>query len=215
MGMNIGEKIKSLRQIRGLTQGQLSIKSGLPRTTIASIENKASSRPSASVLVKLASAFNIDVSELYEAAGLYHDESKIRHVETPEEILERLRLASPIAVPVYTDFVIHAGDNVEAPIEYIYLARPKAVGKNIEAYLIKGQCMEPDIQDGDIAIVDRDIAPEKGNIILCLINSEIVIGRYLLDKEGKPYIQNGHGKHAIKECQATAVVTGISRNMRH
>jgi Predicted transcriptional regulators len=214
MEMNIGEKIKSLRQIRGLTQGQLSIKSGLPRTTIASIENKISARPSAAVLVKLATALNVDVSELYEAAGIYATESGKRHIETPDEILERLRLASPIAVPVYTDFVIHAGDNVEAPIEYIYLARPKATGKNIEAYLIKGQCMEPDIRDGDIAIVDRDTVPEKGNIILCLINNEIVIGRYLMDKEGKPYIQNGHGKHDLKECQATAVVTEISRKMR-
>ncbi|MBY9021812.1 MAG: hypothetical protein KGD67_12210, partial [Candidatus Lokiarchaeota archaeon] len=92
------------------------------------------------------------------------------HPETPEEILDKLKLATPQSIPVYPweAFPFHAGLGYE-PTEYIYRARPKMASKNIEAYIVHGKCLEPKVTDGDIIIVDREGTIDNGDIVACLM----------------------------------------------
>jgi Predicted transcriptional regulators len=208
--MNIGNKIKELREERGWSQEQLARKSGLTRGYISVLELRGTTDPRARVLLKLAEAFNISLDELYEVAGYKPTGEKVR-TETPEEILERLKLASPVAIPVYDHFTVHAGPPTEAPSEYIYRARAKTAGKNIEAYIVHGHCMKPKIEDGDIVIVDRDIAPEVGRVVLCVVDGEVYVGR-LIKENRKVVLKNGHGTKLLKDCNAVAVVIGVNKN---
>ncbi|MGI2336869.1 MAG: XRE family transcriptional regulator [Dehalogenimonas sp.] len=205
---NLKDTIKALRKTRGWTQGQLAIKSGLPRTTIVSLENRGASRPSAQTLSGLASAFRISVSELIGKT----DVAVQTMAESPDDILERYRLAAPISIPVYDHFVIHAGTGAEAPSEYIYRPRSQAAPGNIEGYRVTGNCMEPEIPDGAIVTVDRDRVPQKGNIILCAVNGEVLIGR-IIEQGGKLYLRNGHGDHLLEDCQAHAVVIDVTKRL--
>lgn len=201
------EKIKRLRISKGWTQGQLAIRSGLPRTTIASLENRGASRPSAETLDSLASAFGVTVRELLDKPN-----KKTTPAESPDDILERYRLAAPVSIPVYDHFVVRAGPAVEPPVEYVYKARAQAAPGNIEGYNVHGNCMEPEIPDGSVVIVDRDRPPQVGNIILCLINDEVIIGR-IIDKDGELYLHNGHGDHRLDDCQAYAVVIEVNKRL--
>ncbi|WP_240608312.1 S24 family peptidase [Dehalogenimonas alkenigignens] len=130
---------------------------------------------------------------------------------TPEEILERYRLAAPVSIPVYDHFTIHAGEGV-APLEYVYRAREKAAPANVEGFKVKGTCMEPDVPEDSIVIIDRDRHPVKGNIILCLHGDEVIIGR-LVERNGKLVLKNGHGEHSLESCKAHAVVVEVTRRL--
>lgn len=55
--------LKQIRQLRGLTQMQLSNKSGIPRTTIASIEQGA--LPNVLIAVRLAHSLDVSVEDIF------------------------------------------------------------------------------------------------------------------------------------------------------
>lgn len=205
---NLKDTIKTLRKARGWTQGQLAIKSGLPRTTIVSLENRGASRPSGETLNGLASAFRISVNELLGKP----DPTKQSGVESPDDILERYRLAAPVSIPVYDHFVVHAGVATEVPSEFIYRPRAQAAPGNIEGYRVQGNCMEPEIPDGSIVTVDRDRAPQVGNIIISVIDGEVLIGR-IIERDGSLFLRNGHGDHRLDDCQAHAVVIDVTRRL--
>lgn len=61
--MNVGEKVKELRDRRGWNQSQLADKSGVPQTTISNIE-KLGTDPTAKTLKKLATTFDVSADVL-------------------------------------------------------------------------------------------------------------------------------------------------------
>jgi len=213
MTITLGEKIKTLRLSRGWTQEQLGMLSGFSRSFIKSIESGASKRPGADRLAKISKALNIPVEELYQAAGYDIGEKSEKREETPEEILEKLKLAQPVSIPVYTDFKVHAGVEHEQPVEYIYRAKMKKASKNIEAFYVHGHCMEPTISNGDIVITDRDLPREAGDVVLCLVNDELIVGRLKL-KDGEVWLQNNEEVCKIDDCQASAVVIEVIKRLK-
>jgi transcriptional regulator with XRE-family HTH domain len=213
--MTLARKLKDLRAERNWTQLELAKRSGLDRGYIANLEgSKSIQRPSADAFLKLARAFNIKPEELYQAAG-YIKETKIPyHPETPEEILDKLRLATPQSIPVYPweAFPFHAGDGVE-PIEYIYRAHLKLTSKNIEAYIIHGSCLEPKLVDGDIIIVDRDGIIDNGDIVACLLDGKFHVLR-IRKVADELWLENNRGKFKFEDCQYAAPVIECIRRLK-
>lgn len=211
----LGQKIKVLRKERDWTQDDLAKRSGVDRGTLASIETGKAKNPTTANLLKLARAFNIRPEELYQAAG-YITEAKVaypyRHTETSGEILERLRLAHPIGIPVYTEFPFHAGEGVE-PVEYVYRARTKPSPRNIEGYLVNGDSLAPDVLRKDIVIVDRDGEIDSGNIVAALVGSHLYISRFR--KIGDElWLENNYGRVKFEECQVAAPVIEVIRRLK-
>ncbi|MFD1410771.1 helix-turn-helix domain-containing protein [Lapidilactobacillus gannanensis] len=60
--MNTGESLKMLRQQQGMSQTELSIKSGVLQTTISAIERGTD--PTGRTLVSLAKALNVSTDKL-------------------------------------------------------------------------------------------------------------------------------------------------------
>lgn len=209
----MGIKIKELRALRGWTQNELANRSGVDRGALASIEVGKAKNPTTTNLLKLARAFNIRPEELYHAAGYIKDDRTIRPIkETPEELLERLRLAHPVSVPVYSEFPIHAGEGVE-PMDYVPMVRDKAGGRKLEGYLAHGNCLEPDIKDGSIIIVDRDGQIDNGDIVAALVDGMLYLAR--LRKIGDElYLENNDGRIKLEECQVAAPVIEIRRRLK-
>jgi transcriptional regulator with XRE-family HTH domain len=63
LARNLAHNLKEIRELRGLTQDQLSRLCGLPRSTVANVE-AGGSNPTLAVLVRLASALHLSLEEL-------------------------------------------------------------------------------------------------------------------------------------------------------
>jgi len=141
--MALGAKIKQLLTERGWSHHMLALRTGIPRPTITAIANDTR-KASAESFVRLARAFGVPVEELHEAAGYGVAAARgRRRQETPEEILERLRMAQPVTIPVYERFPIPTGMTREPPAEYIYRPRSEVTGATIEAYRAHGWSWSP------------------------------------------------------------------------
>src|SRR3989337_574354 len=67
--MNLGDKIRQLREQSGFTQGQLAQGSSVSQGYLSQLENGDVKNPSAAVLLRVAQAMHVDSDELFEAAG--------------------------------------------------------------------------------------------------------------------------------------------------
>ncbi len=67
--MNLGDKIRELRDGFGLTQGQLANSASVSQGYLSQLENGDVKNPSAAVLLRVAQAMQVDPDELFEAAG--------------------------------------------------------------------------------------------------------------------------------------------------
>lgn len=211
--MELGAKLKELRAERNWTQNELSKRAGIARTNLASIETGKVRNPATDTLLKLAHACNIRPEELYQAAGYVKDITLTRpRQETPEEILERLRVVISSTIPVYDEFPFHAGEPVE-PRDYVALVKSRTGGRRLEGYLVKGKCLEPDITSGDIIIVDRDGQIDIGNTIAVLFKGELHLGR-LRQIANELYLENNAGRVKLEDCQVSAPVIEVRRRLK-
>lgn len=48
----------------------------------------------------------------------------------------------------------------------------------------EGQSMEPLIFEGDLVTVDRSISPRSGDVVLCILDGEFCIKRFVLTSKG-------------------------------
>lgn len=212
--MGLAQKLKELRLERGWTQQEVAKRSGLGRRTVSYFEKQDRERTPAEILLKFARAFNIKPEKLYEAAGYIKEAKIFPRPETPEEILDKLRLATPQSIPVYPweAFPFHAGDMVE-PVEYVYISRRKPAGKNIEAYIVHGNCLEPKIGDGDVIVIDREGAIDNGDIVACLLDNEFHVLR-VRKVAGEVWLENNYKKYKFEQCQDIAPVIECIRRLK-
>jgi len=67
---------------------------------------------------------------------------------------------------------------------------------------VRGDSMEPRIQDGDLLLVDYTKEPRPGNIVIALINSEAVVKKYLRQK-GRVILRSTNPKYSDIEIAET------------
>ena len=67
--MKLGDTIRTLRDQRELTQGQLAQSSSVSQGYLSQLENGEVKNPSAAVLLRVAQAVDVDPDDLFEAAG--------------------------------------------------------------------------------------------------------------------------------------------------
>ena len=212
--MSMGTKLRELRAERGWTQNELAKRSGVARTNLASIETGKVMKPATETILKLARAFNINERELYHAAGYILDTSVLVRLgkESSEDILERLRIIIPYTVPIYEDFPFHAGSPVE-PVDHVAMVRDRAKGRKLEGYIVHGNCLEPEISDNNIIIVDRDGQIDNGDIVAALVDGELYLAR-LRKIAGEVYLENNDGRIKLEECQIAAPVIEVRKRLK-
>ena len=157
----LGEYIKELRLSRGLSQRELGRLAGLSGAFISQLESGESKRPSMESLRSIASALKVAFSEI-TAQYSGSSTSKIPVPKTPADVMRELTNVMPIAVPIIAD--MHAPGRI---MEYLYIPKPQNGHKNFYGVKIRGSCLSPKVEDGDIIIIDRDDVPDIGKTVLC------------------------------------------------
>ena len=209
MPENWGLVIRRLREERGLTQSELGRKSGLRPSHISRIEAGAYTKPEHRTIIYLATGLNMKIDMLVKEL---RGKSPQTRQETPEDILERLRVTISSTVSIYEDFPIYAGEPVE-PIAYVHIAREWAKGKRLEGYIAHGKCLEPEISDGNIIIVDRDGQIDNGDVVAALVDGELYLAR-LRKIADELYLENNDGRIKLEECQVAAPVIEVRRRLK-
>jgi transcriptional regulator with XRE-family HTH domain len=97
--MNLGDKIRQLREEFGLTQGQLAAGSSVSQGYLSQLENGEVKNPSAAVLLRLAQAMGVDADDLFEAAGYPTTRTLRRIYEAYESTVDRELLRYLTSLP--------------------------------------------------------------------------------------------------------------------
>jgi SOS-response transcriptional repressor LexA len=71
----------------------------------------------------------------------------------------------------------------------------------------------PLIEDKDIIIVDREASIDAGDIVACLFQGELHLGR-LKKIAGELYLENNLGRIKLQDCQVAAPVIEITRRLK-
>lgn len=198
----IYKRLDKLMREKRISQSELARMSGVDRSNINQIL-KGKTIPKVATVAALAQALGIKASVLMGETEL---------IEDAEQILERLRLASPMSVPVVRDFPMPAGEAAE-PLDYVYLSRTRASRKALEAYIVRGTCLSPSIEDKDVIIIDRERQIDVGDIVACLYNGELHLGR-LKKIADELYIENSHGRIKLTDCPVAAPVIEVVRRLK-
>lgn len=209
--------VKRLREDRGLSQDDLAERCGVKRSSIDSIERGTSSNPAAQLVAELAVGLDVPMGELLKAQGLperYIPKGVIEKRETHEMILERLRLAAPICIPVYVDHPFRARKMGVEPNDYIFRARLTGEAIKtiiIEAYYAPARQFEPEIKQGDILLVNPEACVEDGDIVACLWNDKLTIGRAHKTGDECWLENNEYKKIEINKCEEVGRIIEVRR----
>lgn len=133
----------------------------------------------------------------------------------PEAALSDIEVSIKAYVPVYGE--VSAGPGME-PIDYVATTRSKAAPDTLRAFRVKGLCLNPEVKDGDTLIVDTALTPRNGDLVVCLIDGEASVKKYVekQGKDGKPekYLKNNHGTYMPENVQQIGVVVEYTRKRR-
>jgi transcriptional regulator with XRE-family HTH domain len=209
--INWGIHIRRLRETKGLTQEELAEKVGITRSLQSRIELGHFQAFSQDRLERYARALEMTPAQLsFQIYGQSEKETK----ENTQQLLRRLASTLDLQVPLYDEFPIHAGPGSEIT-EYVPVARSKvgAVDPDrLKAFPVRGMCMSPEIEEGDVVIVDTRAEINVNNIVACQYNGEVHIGR-IMKIDGHLYLQNGHGRYPFEECHPAIRVIKLERDL--
>ena len=153
--MTTGEKIKSLREQKGMTLEELGNKVGVGKSTVRKWENGMIANMRRDKIAKLADALDTSPAELMGW-------------KNPSRIIQNPLGANRI--PVYS--AAGAGREHLATDDILYYIDYSGDPNGVIGVVIDGNSMTPTIPNGSVVIADRNLAVESGDIVIAVINSD-------------------------------------------
>lgn len=100
-------------------------------------------------------------------------------VRSTEDIIRELEASAAVPVPMITDLVAHMGSGGGFVDDYVYLPPDYRRGrkKTIIGIYAKGDCMMPEIRDGDAVIFDREEPWEPDDVVVATLDGHAVVRR--------------------------------------
>lgn len=148
--LTLYSNIKRLRKLHGWSQDELAKKAGyIDRSSIAKIENGKFDLPQSKILL-FAQIFDVEPGALMGIDG-----TSAKSVRIP--VLGRVAAGIPM-------------DAIEEIIDYEEI--PEVMSRDGEYFglKIKGDSMEPRIQNGDVVIVRKQSDADDGDLVIALVN---------------------------------------------
>jgi len=176
--MQLGKKIKILRESLGLSQTDLAKKVGLHPSQVSNLENEASAPFQDFTKYRLfATLFNIDAQELWQIGQRDREEWKAKQhlikakLLRPDMIQKHTR-----PIPILSE--IPAGH----PQNYTDQDYPPGIAEDYYEFKVndpnafflraEGDCMSPEIKEGDLLLICPEEKVESGDIVAIKNNKD-------------------------------------------
>ena len=175
--MAFAEKLKELRQQKGMTQSELAKLLKMQRSTLGMYET-GKREPNFEILNMFANFFNVDMNTLMDmnSTSNQNPSSPVRSIKIP--VLGTVVAGIPL-------------DAVENIIGWEEISPAMAATGEHFALRIKGTSMEPRICEGDIVVVRKQEDIESGDTAIVLINGgEATVKKVKKTVEGIMLIAN-------------------------
>lgn len=212
--MKIGEKIRLLRQQKGISPERLGLLSDVSGQYIRKLEMNTRKSITLETARKLAKGLDVPV-----AALLDEEELKQPPTRPPQDALFDLEVSINAYIPVYGE--VSAGEGIE-PIDWVACTRAKVAPESYRAFRVKGLCLEPEIKDGDTLIVDTALAPQNNDLVVVLIDGQASVKKYhvaLANRISEKYVpekwlENDTGRYKPEDIKLIGVVIEFNRKQR-
>lgn len=156
--MNAGNRLKQLREEKGLSQSEVAKIIGVGRTTYLKWEN-GENQPTRK-LDQLSQFFGVSIDYLLGKSDVKNIKSKNLHsrgIRIP--VLGRVVAGIPI-------------EAVEEILDYEEITPELAATGEFFALQVKGDSMLPKLEEGDVVIVKKQEDVETGDIAIVLVNGD-------------------------------------------
>ncbi|MGB2798506.1 MAG: S24 family peptidase [Dehalococcoidia bacterium] len=190
----IGERVRVARSVAKLSQEDLARLIGVSRVTILSIEKGQHD----------AKAWQLDriAGVLQQPLDYFLGQVPLRIAGTGNH------RALVVSMPVLNqDAAAGAGLNMQ---DFIQVPQPEPTSHKYFALKISSNCLAPQIYPDDVVIVDCDLAPVHGNIVVARMDGLLVVKRFIY-RGGQLYLESNDKAFPCKGCTIEGVVVLICR----
>lgn len=175
--MAFAEKLKELRQQKGMTQSELAKLLNMQRSTLGMYET-GKREPNFEILNMFANFFNVDMNTLMDMNNTSN--------QNPSSPVRSIKI--PVLGTVVAGVPLEAVENI---IGWEEISPAMAATGEHFALRIKGTSMEPRICEGDIVVVRKQEDIESGDTAIVLINGgEATVKKVKKTEEGIMLIAN-------------------------
>jgi transcriptional regulator with XRE-family HTH domain len=203
--MSVGANIKRLREARSWSVRKFAERSGVHPSSISLIERDLRPSPGLDLLGKLADALEVTVDDL---------RSDLPGTLTPPPS----RSVGPVVLVPVVNVTLAAGRSVYGEtVEAAPVPARLAQGRELVASKVAGDCMEPEVRSGDVAIIDvSDRAPREGDLVAVLMeDGGMLVKRFQRDTEGLPVLlDNKGGVYRPNGAKIQGVIVHVGRSYR-
>ena len=174
--------VRTIREARGWSQGQLASRAGVEHSTVWRIEARKIASPSVDIMRKLSAALGVDLAEITGERPMPR-----RRVEIFEGVarvpLMQVRVQAA-AQPAWDD----TRETVTVPSSVV-AGRP-----NVRAAIVSGQCMSPYVLPGERIVFDPDaVAQDRDMVIVTDDEGSTIVKWYRIDELGRAYLRAADG----------------------
>ena len=174
----IGDMIRTRREARGMTQGQLATAVGIAASTISMYE-RGERKPKGEIVTALADAFNVP------KWAILYSEDEVRPIA---KNLVPISDMPHHKVPLIGS--VAAGQPILAEEEYdVYIDAP---GKADYALKVEGDSMTPNYLDGDIVYIKQQPDVNDGQVAVVLCDDSATLKHVYHQPNGLLLISDNH-----------------------
>lgn len=175
--MTLGEIIKAYRDEHDMSMEDFSKASGISKTYVWMLEKNINTKtgkeivPTVEYIQKAAKAMLMDFDDLFD---MINDTVKI---QLDDAVIIKKAVRVPVLGRVAAGIPISA---IEDIIDYEEISEKMAHTGTFFALKIKGNSMEPKIENGSIVIVRQQEDAESGSIVIALVNGDDAVCKKLI-----------------------------------
>ena len=175
--MTLGEIIRAYRDEHDMSMEDFSKASGISKTYVWMLEKNINTKtgkeivPTVEYIQKAAKAMLMDFDDLFD---MINDTVKI---QLDDAVIIKKAVRVPVLGRVAAGIPISA---IEDIIDYEEISEKMAHTGTFFALKIKGNSMEPKIENGSIVIVRQEEDVESGSIVIALVNGDDAVCKKLI-----------------------------------